>query len=139
MNIFIEELKQRGLDYVLNDNPFIPIAPKNSDRFADLVQEIVKNNLSVYIDPDCDPDGYFSARIIKTMFDKIGYTNYIVGQHDHKRHSVRKSIVASLAQQGIDVFILLDSSTNDISLFEFIVSLGCRVACIYHHSTDHSF
>lgn len=139
MNIFIEELKQRGLDYVLNDNPFIPIAPKNSDRFADLVQEIVKNNLSVYIDPDCDPDGYFSARIIKTMFDKIGYTNYIVGQHDHKRHSVRKSIVASLAQQGIDVFILLDSSTNDISLFEFIVSLGCRVACIDHHSTDHSF
>lgn len=139
MNLFIQELEKRDLQYILGMNQFIPIAPRNSDKFATMVQHIVENNLRVYIDPDCDPDGYFSARIIKGMFDRIGYTNYGVGRHDHKRHKLRQAYIGSLIDQGYQAFIIVDSSTNDLPVFEYIVSRGCLVACIDHHTPHYTF
>lgn len=124
MNLFNQELEKRDLQYILGDNQFIPIAPRNSDKFAAMVQHVVSNNLRVYIDPDCDPDGYFSARIIKGMFDRIGYTNYGIGRHDHKRHKLRQAYIGSLIDQGYQAFIIVDSSTNDMQFLTTLYLVG---------------
>ncbi len=139
MNQFIAELNRRNLGYVLNNSPFRPIAPRNSDRFASLIKRIVDENLRVYIDPDCDPDGYFSARIIMGIFQKIGYTNYVVGSHEHKRHTLRVAYIASIVNQGFDVIILVDSSTNSMELIKYITDRGKTVAVIDHHTPDYTY
>lgn len=139
MNKFRAELDRRGLGYVMNNTPFRPVAPRNSDRFANLVEKIVKEGLKVYIDPDCDPDGYFSARIIKGMFDKIGYTNYVVGRHDRKRHTLRLAYVAEVFNQGFDVMVIVDSSTNAMELFQFANTLAKQIVVIDHHKPNYTF
>lgn len=139
MNTFVSEIQKRNLDYVLQGNKFQKIAPFNSDRFANLVEKIVNDNLRVYIDPDCDPDGYFSGLIVKRMFDYIGYDNYVVGEHDVKRHTIRQSFMTNLLMQGYDVFIIVDSSSNSMDLIKQILSFGKQLAIIDHHVTAYRF
>lgn len=139
MNQFLSELGRRNLGYVLDSTPFRPIAPRNSDKFANLIEHAVKNNLKVFIDPDCDPDGYFSARIIMGIFKKIGYTNYEVGRHDRKRHTLRTAYIAEVISRGFDVIIIVDSSTNSMDLINYIVDCGKMVAIIDHHNPDYQF
>ncbi len=139
MNYFLEELQRRNLGYVIDGTPFQPIAPKNTERFANLILKAVEENLRVFIDPDCDPDGYFSALIIKRMFDNIGYTNYVVGKHTSKRHTIRKAYISGIINEGFDVIIIVDSSTNDMELINFIVDCGKLCAVIDHHSPKYSF
>ncbi|MEG2262851.1 MAG: hypothetical protein RSC43_00070 [Clostridia bacterium] len=139
MNCFYDELNKRNLGYVLNGTPFKPIAPKNAERFANLVVKIVEDNLKVFIDADCDPDGFFAGLNIKRMFDLIGYKNYSVGKHTVKRHTIRKQLMANIINEGYDVIIITDSSTNDMELIEYIV--GCNKFCVVidHHHSNYTF
>lgn len=137
MNTFVSELQRRKLEYVLLGNTFKKIVPMNTYAFADMVQTIVSNNLRVYIDPDCDPDGYFSGLVVKRMFDYIGYTNYVVGKHDVKRHVIRQSFIANLLQQDFDAYILVDSSSNNMELINRVSSSGKLLAIIDHHETEY--
>lgn len=139
MNYFYDELEKRGLGYTLQGTPFQPIAPRNSQRFANMIVKIVEENLRVFIDADCDPDGHFSALAIKYMFDKIGYTNYVVGRHTHKRHTIRKQEMAEVVNGGFDAIIIVDSSTNDMDLINYIVSCNKLCAVIDHHTPDYTF
>ena len=60
---FMSILQQRGLDYVVDDIKFQPVVPQNGKKFANLLNRIIKENLSVYVDYDCDPDGHFAAKL----------------------------------------------------------------------------
>lgn len=136
-NLFYRELDRHGLRYVLEGTAFRPIAPEGSKAFVALVRHIIEKNLKVYIDPDCDPDGYFAGLTIKEMFDRLGYSNYIVGSHDVKRHSIRQAYMASILNSGVEAVIVVDSSSNDMELIEYIVSRDVPIAIIDHHRNNY--
>lgn len=136
---FIDKLYDRKLEYIINTPVVEGRVPLNVNRFIDLVHRIVRDNLKVYIDPDCDPDGLFSGLIIKKMFDRIPYSNYVVGKHLKKRHGLDEPYLVSLIQSGFDVVIILDSSSNELSNIKFLTDNGVEVAIIDHHNTDNIF
>lgn len=136
---FMETLVAKGYDYVLSEQQFRPIVPTNGTRFAKLLHKIRDGNLRVYVDYDCDPDGYFSALALVETFKLIGFTNYTLVKHCVKRHSLSPVEVASIANEHYDVVFVLDSSTNDLNLIQSITQSGATLCIIDHHESHFLF
>lgn len=136
---FMQTLCTKGLDYVLSDLQFRPIVPTNGTRFAKLLQRIKDENLRVYVDYDCDPDGYFSGLILVETFKLLGFHNYTLVKHCTKRHSLNATEVASIANEHYDVVFVLDSSTNDLNLISQITDSGATLCIIDHHESHYLF
>lgn len=136
---FLQTLKQHNLDYVLADHKFEPIIPHNGVRFSKLLKRIVLENLKVYVDYDCDPDGYFSAKILIETFKRIGFTNYTLCRHTVKRHVLSEAYVLSLIREHYDVIFILDSSTNDMSTIKAISDSDCICCVVDHHVCNFDF
>lgn len=139
MGRFTSLLAQYNLSYTVGEVAFKPVLPINTRKFADLVEEIVAKGLRVYIHPDCDPDGYFSALCMKKMFDYVGYKNYVVGRNHVRSHSIRESFMANVLNEKFDVIILVDSSTNNMSLIQYVLDRGAKIVIIDHHDTKYRF
>lgn len=136
---FRDKLYERDLEYLLEQPVVENRLPLNSNKFLELVKSCVANNYRVLIDGDCDTDGILSAKIIQKMFDRIPYKNYEIAKHLEKRHTLSEAYLISIAQEGYDVVILLDSSTNDLSGITYLTDSGIRVAVIDHHKTKNVF
>ena len=136
---FLNILQEKNLDYVLGDHEFQPIVPQNGDKFAELFSTIVRDNLRVYVDYDCDPDGYFSALALVDTFRLVSFTNYTLVKHDHKRHVLGDAYIAALARSEYDVIFILDSSTNDMSNLTLLTECGKRVCVVDHHEPKYIF
>lgn len=136
---FIQVLQQRNLDYVVAEQQFRPIIPKNGLDFAKLVKRIQTENLRVYIDYDCDPDGYFSAKCLVDTFRCIGFTNYTLCRHTTKRHVLSEAYVMSVVHSNYDVVFILDSSSDDMNTIKLIADAGIICCVVDHHITSHKF
>lgn len=136
---FLSALQQKNLDYVLGEHEFQPIVPQNGDKFADLLVRIVKEQLDVYIDYDCDPDGYFSGLALVDTLRLVGYTKYTLVKHEHKRHVLDEAYVASLARSQHKVIFILDSSTNDMASITTLTEYGKTVCVVDHHEPKYQF
>jgi hypothetical protein len=136
---FMSILQQRGLDYVVDDIKFQPVVPQNGKKFANLINRIIKENLSVYVDYDCDPDGHFAAKILVETFKMIGFTNYELCRHTIKRHALNEAYVSKVATRKYDVVIILDSSTNDIQAMQELTNSGAICCIVDHHECDYTF
>lgn len=136
---FLAALQQKNLDYVLSEHQFQPVVPQNGDKFADLFSTIVERGLKVYIDYDCDPDGYFSALALVDSFKMVHFTNYSLVKHEHKRHVLSDAYVASLARSDNDVIFILDSSTNDMNNLTLLAEHGKKVCVVDHHEPKYRF
>lgn len=136
---FLQVLQQRKLEYVIQEQQFRAIVPQNGVRFAKLLKRIVSENLSVFVDYDCDPDGYFSAKILVDTFKLIGCTNYTLCKHIAKRHKLTEAYVQSVIREHYDVVFVLDSSTNDMNLVNNITVAGSVCCVVDHHVCDYEF
>lgn len=136
---FISALRTRNLEYVVNRQAFRPIVPQNGKRFAELIKRIVDENLRVYVDYDCDPDGFFSFRILMKMFELCGFTNYEYTKHTVKRHVLSESFVWNLSHEHYDVVFILDSSTNDMNAIQTLTDAGSIVCVVDHHESHYKF
>lgn len=139
---FIEELTKRNLAQLMYGTTFKKVVPMGGKVFIDMVKDIVDNNRSVYLDPDCDIDGYLSVLTLKTMFDTLGHTNYFIPTHVYKRHGIGQDAVkAMLRENKFDYYIITDSSTNAVDVFDlFLKHPEVKCICIDHHvsNTDRS-
>lgn len=136
---FKEKLLSKNLGHLLTEHTFRKIVPQNSAKFAATIKRIVDENIKVYIDPDCDPDGYFSAKIMQTMFDILGYSNYVIGRHTVKRHTLSMAYTASLLREGFGAVMLLDSSSNSMDIIKYISERDVICICVDHHTPDYKF
>lgn len=136
---FISALRARNLEYVVDRQLFKPIVPQNGKRFAELIKRIVDENLRVYVDYDCDPDGFFSFRILMKMFELCNFTNYTYTKHTVKRHVLSESFVWNLSQEKYDVVFILDSSTNDMNAIKTLTDAGSIVCVVDHHESHYKF
>lgn len=136
---FLDVLRMKKLEYVVNKQVFRPIVPVNGKGFAALIKKIVDNNLKVFVDYDCDPDGFFSFRILMETFALCGFTNYDYTKHSVKRHVLSDSFVWNLAQQKYDVVFILDSSSNDMEAIKTLADKGIIVCIVDHHESAYIF
>lgn len=132
---FYNELERRGLTQIVNGTPFKKVLPKGAREFRDAIVDIVQNNRSVYLDEDCDIDGYLAVLTLKTMFDVLGHTNYYIPTHVYKRHGIgAEAIDILMRDKKFDYYIITDSSTNDTELFDlFLKHPETKCICIDHH------
>lgn len=137
---FYEELEKRNLAQLMFGTPFKKVVPMGGKEFLLMIQDIVENNRSVYLDEDCDIDGYLSVLTLKTMFDVLGHKNYEIPTHVYKRHGVGiDAIGAMMRENKYDYYIITDSSTNATDIFDlFLEHPEVKCICIDHHisSTD---
>lgn len=136
---FIDALRSMNLEYVINKQVFKPIVPLNGKKFAELLKRIINENLRVYVDYDCDPDGFFSFRILMKTFELCNFTNYTFTHHTVKRHTLGDSFVWNLASEKYDVVFILDSSTNDMNAINRLTDSGSIVCVIDHHECYYKF
>ena len=78
---FMGTLRSLGLEDTIKNKRFERLAPHGSKELLKHIKIMVKENKKVLIDPDYDPDGYFSGLIVKNAFDKIGFNNYEINKH----------------------------------------------------------
>ncbi len=137
---FYEELNKRQLAQLMFGTPFKKVVPMGGKEFILIIKDIIDNNRSVYLDEDCDIDGYLSVLTLKTMFDALGHTNYFIPTHVYKRHGVGlDAMKAMLRENKYDYYIITDSSTNATDVFDlFLMHPEAKCICIDHHvsSTD---
>lgn len=136
---FLTTLRDKNLDYVLSDQPFRAIIPHNGKEFANLLEKIVKGNLSVFIDKDCDPDGYFAYKALVDTFALLNFSNYKTTHHTIKRHSLSEAEITAIANDSYDVVFILDSSTNDMRAIQKITDSGAIVCIVDHHESHYMF
>lgn len=136
---FLSILQQRDLDYVISDIPFKPVVPQNGIEFAKLLKRILEENLHVYIDYDCDPDGYFSAKALVDTFNLIGIQNFELCKHTIKRHSLNEAYVSKLVNKHYDVVFVLDSSSNNMNLIKGLHNVGTVCCVVDHHECSYNF
>lgn len=113
--------------------------PHNGVRFSKLLKRISTENLKVYIDYDCDPDGYFSAKILTETFRCIGFNNYTLCRHTTKRHILSEAYVLSLIREHYDVIFILDSSSGDMKTIKAIADSGSICCVVDHHECFSEF
>lgn len=139
---FYNELEKRKLLQYMYCNNFKKIVPKGGREFVSAIQDIISNNYSVYMDEDCDIDGYLSVLSLKTMFDVLGHGNYYIPTHVYKRHGVGIDYIEALLRENkFKYYIITDSSSNATEVFDlFLNHPEVKCICIDHHvcSTDRS-
>lgn len=140
MKTFYDELTERGLVDTLYGTTFKVVVPKGGKQFAMLIKRIIDNNLRVYIDPDCDIDGYLAGLQLKTLFDAIGFNNYFIPMHSYKRHGVTVDMLSKyLNQDEFDVYFITDSSSANKDLFDYFLTRPELTMCLVdHHEVNFS-
>lgn len=136
---FNEAMKERGMESFILSSGLVKRMPLNTQKLVSKLEEAIKSNKKIFCDPDCDPDGYFSGLCMKTMFDKIGFSNYTIPLHTNKRHSLSQTFMTSIIEGGYDVVVILDSSSNDMDGIHFLCEHGITVLVIDHHDTNYVF
>lgn len=136
---FREILESRGLADYIQAYKLEKVLPYGARKFIDAIGLIVERNYRVFIDPDCDPDGYFAALTIKEMFDIIGYTNYVVGRHSYKRHTLTVQYARDICAQHFDVVIIMDSGSGSMDVIQEICSCAKLGIIVDHHRTTYKF
>lgn len=132
---FYEELEKRSLLPLIYNNPFRKVIPKGGKEFVMAIQDIVDNHRGVYLDEDCDIDGYLSVLSLKSMFDALGHQYYDIPVHVYKRHGLGINVVSQmLNEHKYDYYIITDSSSNNEQLFNLFLSYpDVKCICIDHH------
>ena len=135
MKTFYEELEERNLLAYLYWNNFKKVIPIGGLQFAEKIKDIVDSGYSVYLDEDCDIDGYLSVLSLKTMFDAIGHKNYTIPLHVYKRHGVGIEVMKTMLHEGkYKYYIITDSSTNATDVFDlFLQHPEVQLICVDHH------
>lgn len=134
---FYDELTKRGLNQMIYGTTFKTVVPMGGRKFAEAIKDIVTNNRSVYLDEDCDIDGYLSVLSLKTMFDVLGFKNYHIPVHVYKRHGVTVDLIKPMLDESkFDYYIITDSSTNNEDVFELFMQYNnANCIVIDHHKT----
>lgn len=134
--MFNDLLEKMNLSDLLKETQFKPILPIGARKFAEVIKEIVTSNSNprVWIDGDCDCDGYLSAREMQLLFDCLGFTNYGITCHSYKRHNINTVFYKNLLlTEKPDYVFVLDSSSSNMDLIETSIEAGVKLVIVDHH------
>jgi single-stranded DNA-specific DHH superfamily exonuclease len=136
--MFVDILNNMNLTQVIQETNFKVILPIGAKKLANIFKHIAEsdNSARVWIDGDCDTDGYLSARQIQLVFDAIGHTNYFITKHNYKRHVINEVYFNNvLKEENPDYIIILDSSSNSTDIMDICINKNKELIIIDHHDT----
>ncbi len=92
------------------DNNYDPFLLHNAKKTIERIYAAVTNNEKITIYADYDADGVPGAVILKTLFDKIGYTNCdIYIPHRHKEgYGIHIPSLKKIKESGTSLIITID-------------------------------
>lgn len=120
----------------INRHGFQYVKPYNTDKAYDLIKKHLSGN--IIIRGDWDVDGGLSAKIIHNYFRDNNYdANVFFGTK--KTHGVENEDVEYCKNNKVNLYIIVDSSSNSIDALKQIISNGTDVLIIDHHVTEISY
>jgi single-stranded-DNA-specific exonuclease len=139
-NIVKQLLKIRGISdhrkflnpssEVLND----PHLLGNIDKASEIILEALKKNARIAVSVDCDSDGVFSTATMVRYLAKFTQNFYIMYNQRSEGHGIENQM--NMLQEGTDLIIVLDSSTNSIDALKELHEKGIQVVVLDHHDKD---
>ena len=133
MNRFREQLRELGLGEILEPVAYEYPGFTGDERFFAALDDIIKNNKSVLIHPDSDPDGAYSAKIMHKCLAKLGHTNMDIYRLRERSHKLTDMAVNEAIYNKYDYMIILDSSTNDMYNITKLTTYGVIPIVLDHH------
>jgi hypothetical protein len=128
----------KSYDYIVNraeeEPPLIPFL--NLEKALELLQKHLNRTNKILVHCDVDMDGIGSGYIVNRVLNYSGSgRNTLVTINKDKKHGINEKHVKFCSLKNIDLFIIVDSSSNDINL---IKQFPCDVIVVDHHELEHS-
>ncbi len=117
----------------LHGNPFdIPPMAKAIER----IEKAISNNEKIAIHADYDCDGIPGAVILSSLFNKIGYTNYIVSIPDRnlEGYGLGISHIEKVKQEEVSLIVTIDLGITADEAVTKASNLGMEVIITDHHT-----
>lgn len=132
---------ENGLEHLIRAPKVDKILPKNSHNVRIKVVNAMTDNKKILIVPDIDVDGIHSARAWDYGFKRLRYTNYEVYKLEKRVHTISLMNIETYLERGFKVFLIVDSSSNDMILIKKILdySNDTEVIIIDHHNCKYSY
>lgn len=127
-----------GSKYVTGEeNPPKPglICFNNLIPALEMLHKHIDNKSKIVVHCDVDMDGIGSGYILKRFISQLSPTapRFVINRE--KVHGIKKHQIPILSKSGIDLLIIVDSSSNEVNIFK---EMNCDVLVIDHHEILHS-
>lgn len=109
---------------------------KNVGLALDMLSKHINSHDKISIHADVDMDGIGSAYIVQEFLNELGCVGRIRSCiNKEKEHGLSNKHISYVNERAkCDLFIIVDSSSNDINI---IKELNCDVLVIDHHAVGH--
>ncbi|WP_431785911.1 DHH family phosphoesterase [Paenibacillus lactis] len=116
-----------------------PYLLKNMDSLVERIIRAIKNNLKIFVFGDCDADGLISGIILYKYllnFSENVELEYVERSTGHGTQHIINEI-----PEDTDLYIAVDSSSNDVEEMKLLSSKGIECLVIDHHTvtTDNPY
>ncbi|MEK4427693.1 DHH family phosphoesterase [Paenibacillus sp. FSL M7-0802] len=107
---------------------------KNIDALVSRIIKAIKNNEKIIIYADVDYDGITSAVILYKWL--INFTNNVFIKHVERSVGHGSEYIVDKVEDDTDLYIAVDSSSNDVEPLKMLVDKGIDCLVIDHHTVD---
>ncbi|PYE51480.1 single-stranded-DNA-specific exonuclease RecJ [Paenibacillus barcinonensis] len=111
-----------------------PYLLKNIDKLVERIVRAIKNGEKIVIFADVDFDGISSAVILYKIL--LRFTDNVQIKYVERSQGHGSKFVIEQIEDDTDLYIAVDSSSNDIEPLKFLVDKGIDCLVIDHHSID---
>ena len=133
----IDYLKSLGIEntdsFLRKPQPWEELSPyslDNMDLAVSLLHEMFNENSPIYLQVDCDVDGYTSAAIFYRYFKSIYPSARIIWDlHDDKEHGV----MVDKVPRDVKYVVIPDAGSSQYEEQKALVERGCKILILDHH------
>ena len=124
---------------LLRPVPYKALTFYNTAKVNAFLLDIVKNNRSVFIYGDYDPDGLFCALSAHDSLKLLGCTKVRIYKYKKRTHMLDDLAVTECIQAMPDYCIICDTGSSELDKLETLVSYGIKVIILDHHNTIYKY
>lgn len=124
---------------LLRPVPYKALTFYNTEKVNAFLLDIVKNNRSVFIYGDYDPDGLFCALSAHDSLKLLGCTKVRIYKYKKRTHMLDDLAVTECIQAMPDYCIICDIGSSELDKLEILVSYGIKVIILDHHNTIYKY
>lgn len=136
------------LKEMIEDNikyePFKYFRPKNYDKMEEVFDRMKLEADSTEDTIICgvgdwDVDGVLSLKILTNTLKDIGLKNIDTYFGNQKEHGMTQDFVNTCLQKKYKYVIVVDSSSNSMSLIKYLTKMGVEVIILDHHVCEYNY
>jgi single-stranded-DNA-specific exonuclease len=120
----------------VNDIMDDPMKLGEMEKAIDRIQDAIIKNQKIIIHADYDCDGIPGAVILSSLFDEIGYKNYIVSIPDRNKegYGLTEEQIHNFHKNNADLIITIDLGISEVANSVYAKKLGIDIIITDHHT-----